>query len=131
MSPGEVGLRGAREHPRTAALAAAMHMDRAAGRAVARRSGVGSELNWYFGRLALLDLVDEAGRTVLPHQQHRALRAEALVAAVGGHGCHVTGLHDHARHRLAGVLVAAIPENLVGHLKEPLDAIVAVDDGQH
>src|SRR5258706_3166942 len=93
--------------------------------------GVGSESNRYFGRLALLDLVDEAGRTVLPHQQHRALRAEALVAAVGGHGCHVTGLHDHARHRLAGVLVAAIPENLVGHLKEPLDAIVAVDDGQH
>src|SRR5258706_7593074 len=105
MSPGEVGLRGAREHPRTAALAAAMHMDRAAGRAVARRSGVGSELNWYFGRLALLDLVDEAGRTVLPHQQHRALRAETLVAAVGGPGCPLTRLHVPARHRHAAVFL--------------------------
>src|SRR5450755_838624 len=55
-----------------------------------------SELDRDLGRLALLDLVDQGRRAVLPDQQHRALRAVALVPTVRGHGRHVAGLHDDA-----------------------------------
>src|SRR5262245_13436451 len=68
-----------------------------------------SELDGDLRALALLDLVHEAGRPVLPHEEHRALRAESLVAAIGRHRGHVARLHDDARHGLAGVLVAAVP----------------------
>ncbi|MPM50858.1 hypothetical protein SDC9_97604 [bioreactor metagenome] len=52
------------------------------------------------------------------------------MAAISGHGGDVARLHDHAGQRLAGVLVGAVPLDLVAHLKEPFHAVVGVQNGQ-
>ena len=82
-------------------------------------------------RFPRLDVIHHLRRTVLPHQQHRALRREALMAAIGGHGGHIAGLHDHPCARRAGIFIATVPLNFVTHLEEPLNAIVAVNHGQN
>src|SRR6476619_6088739 len=89
------------------------------------------ELDGIDAGLAGTNHLRQLGRSVLPHQQHRALRAVALMADVAGHGRDVAGLHRDLGAWSAAVAVLHVPHDLVAELDEPLDTVVAVEHRQH
>src|SRR4051794_41537381 len=60
-------------------------------------------------RLARRDQLGQLRRRVLPHEEHRPLRREALVADVAGHGGHVTRPHHPLRPGRPGGAVFDLP----------------------
>ena len=52
------------------------------------------------------------------------------MADIRRHGTDIAGTADDPRARRAGLLVLDFPDDLVGELHEPFDAIVAVLDRQ-
>src|SRR5471032_1565870 len=60
----------------------------------------------------------QIGGCVLPHEQHRTLLRITLVANIGRHGRNVAGVHRDTGAGFASVLVADVPDDLVGQLQE-------------
>ncbi len=50
---------------------------------------------------------------------------------VGRHRSDIARVHRDAGTRLAAILVGDVPDDLVGQLQEPLDAVVAMEHRQH
>src|SRR5712691_3830624 len=93
------------------------------GDSVSEIDRVGLEL---FARVQLR----QPGIAILPHQQHRTLRREALMPDVGRHRANIARLHHCTRARYPAIPIRDLPMNFVAQLHEPFDAVVAMNNRQ-